>query len=175
MLSPDDPDARFLVTAIVRDIAAGTGLTSIARIGENERGPFAVNIAYLHDPDLDYGRFLADITDDERRDPLSLPVSACALILPDRDIAYIKHGTAPMTTLTVGPNPKDDPDTHRTVDTGLTAFMELLTDTQPADRPAGRPFPSAAPGRVPNTSPHHRPINGWTPPQPGRDSRSPHR
>ena len=26
MLSPDDPDARFLVTAIVRDIAAGTGL-----------------------------------------------------------------------------------------------------------------------------------------------------
>lgn len=174
MLSPDDPQARHLVTGVVRDIAAGTGFTTITRIGEVGGTNFSVNISFLPTATVDYGVLLHAITDLERETPTSLPVSACALILPERDVAYIKHGTAPMTTLTVGPNPHDDPDTHRVVEEGLAAYMQALLDAQPAHRPTGRPF-RTQPGPTPNTARPHRPLNGATFPHPDHDIKGPHR
>ena len=102
-------------------------------------------------------------------------LAACALLLPDRDIAYLKHGTTPMTTLTIGRNPIDDPETHQGVQAGLDALMQAIGDTQPTTRPGGRPFPPTRPGRMPNTSARHGPL-GWTPPpSPGPDRPGPHR
>jgi hypothetical protein len=175
MLSPDDPDARHIVTDIVATIAAESGFTTLMRIGESPIGPFTINDTYLHDPDLDYGQLLRAVTVLERAEPLALPISACALLLPDRDIAYIQHGAAPMTTLTVGPNPVDDPGTHQAVQAGLDALMQVIGDTQPAARPTGRPFPPTAAGRMPHTSPLHGPINGWSPPPAGPDRSGHHR
>jgi hypothetical protein len=174
MLSPDDPAAREFVAGIVRDLATSARSTTITRIGDMRHVAYAVTNPVLHTPDLDYAELLAAYNREERRNPLSVPVSACALILPDRDVAYLKHGTEAMTVLSVGPNPRDDPDTHRAVEDGLTTLMQILLDTQPAQRPTGRPFPTT-PGRMPNTTSHLPHINGWRPPQPGRDASGPHR
>jgi len=175
MLSPDDPDARHIVTGIVRTIAAETGFTTLMRIGESPIGPFTINDRFLHEPDLDYQLLLNAAAAAELVDPLGVPISACALVLPDRDIAYIKHGTAPMTTLTVGRNPVDDPYTRQSVQAGLEALMQAIGDTQPATRPIGRAFPPMTPGRMPNTSPRYGPAGGWSPPSSGPDRRGHHR
>lgn len=174
MLSVDDPAARDFVAGIVRDIAASARSTTITRIGGMRRVAYAVTNPVWHGSDLDYAELLAAYNREERRNPLSVPVSACALILPDRDVAYLKHGSEPMTVLPVGPDPRDDPDTHRAVEHGLTTLMQTLLDTQPTQRPTGRPFPTA-PGRMPNTTSHLPHINGWRPAQPGRDASGPHR
>ncbi len=173
MLSPDDPDARYLVTAIVRAIAAATGLTTLARIGENPLGAFAISQAFLHEPDVDYRPLLLAVAAMELIDPTDVPISACALLLPDRDIAYIKHGANPMTTLTVGRNPVDDPDTRQGVGVGLDALMRAISGAPPPNRPMGRAFPTLPPGRMPNTSGRHR--DGWPPPPPGPAQPGPRR
>ena len=175
MLSPEDPDARHIVTGIVRVIAAQTGFTTLMRIGESPAGLFTINEPFLHGPDVDYRLLLHAAAAAELVEPLGLPTAACALLLPERDIAYIKHGTAPMTTLTVGRNPVDDPDIHQAVQSGLDALMLAIGDTQLATRPTGRPFPPTAPGCMPNTSSRYGPLNGWSPPPPGPDRRGPHR
>ena len=175
MLSPDDPDARHVVTDIVRTIAAETGFTTLMRIGESPVGPFTINDRFLHEPDLDFRLLLTTAAAAELVDPVGVPISACALVLPDRGIAYIKHGTAPMTTLTIGRNPIDDADTRQGVEAGLEALMHVLGHAQPPARPTGRPFPPAAPGRMPNTSARHGSLSGWTPPSAGPDRPAPHR
>jgi hypothetical protein len=174
MLSPDDPDARHLITAIVRTIAAETGFTTLMRIGDSRIGPFAVNQRFLHEPDVDY-QLLLHAAAAELVDPTGVPISACALLLPDRDIAYIKHGTTPMTTLTVGRNPIDDPDTHQAAESGLDALMQAISDASPPNRPMGRAFPNLPSGRMPNTSGRHGHRNGWPPPSSGPGRRGPHR
>jgi hypothetical protein len=175
MLSPDDPDARQLVIDIVRTIAAETGFTSVVRIGDIGIGAIAVHQPILHEPDVDYQLLLHVAAAAELVDPTGVPISACALVLPDRDIAYIKHGTTPMTTLTVGRNPIDDPDTHHGVESGLDALMQAIGDTQPPNRSMGRAFPNVPPGRMPNTSGRHGNRNGWSPPSSGPGRRGPHR
>jgi hypothetical protein len=175
VLSPVDPDARHIVTRIVRAIAAETGLTTLLRIGDSPFGPFAVMEQFLHQPDPDFGLLLNAAAAAESADPLGFPISACALLLPDRDLAYIKHGTAPMTTLTIGRNPIDDPDTHQGVEAGLEALTQAIGQTEPPTRPTGRPFPSATPDRPPNTSARFGPTSTWTPPPPGPDRPRPHR
>jgi len=176
MLSPDDPEARHIVDRLVRDVAAETGFTTLLRIGEAFGEPFAYGAHFIHEPGLDYGQLLQVLAGAERARPIGLPNAACALLLPDRDIAYVKHGTAPMTTLTIGRDPVDDPDTHQGVQAGLDALMRAIADTQPATRPAGRPFPPTPPGRMPNTSTRFNPRGGWTPPpSPGPDRPGPHR
>ena len=176
MLSPNDPESRHIVEHIVRGIAVETGFTTLLRIGDAFGEPFAYAAHFIHEPGLDYGQFLQVLAETERAQPLGLPNAACALLLPDRDIAYVKHGTTAMTTLTIGRNPIDDPDTHHGVEAGLDALIQAIGDTQPPARPAGRPFPPATPGRMPNTSARHSPLGGWTPPaSPGPDRPGPHR
>lgn len=175
MLSPDDPDARHIITAIVRTIAAETGFTTLMRIGDSPIGPFTVNEQFLPDPDVDYQLLLHAAAAVELIDPTRMPIEACALLLPDRDIAYIKHGTTPMTTLTVGRNPIDDPHTHQAVASGLDALMQAIAGTQAPHRPTGRAFPNGPPGRMPNTSGRHNPLGGWSPPLSGPDRPGPHR
>jgi hypothetical protein len=161
---------------MVRTIAAETGLTTLMRMGQTPIGPFAVTERFLHRPDLDYQSLLDAAAVAEVIHPLDLPVEACALVLPDRDIAYIKHGTAPMTTLTVGRNPVDDPDVRRGVQAGLDALMTAIGGTQPPARPTGRPFPPTTNGHMPNTATRFGQIGNWTPPPPpGPDRDGPHR
>jgi hypothetical protein len=176
MLSPDDPDARHIIAGIVRTIAAGTGFTTLMRIGDSPLGPFAITDSYVHQPDLDYAALLHAAAVVERARPLGVPIDACALVLPDRDIAYIKHGTASMTTLTVGRNPVDEPDTHQGVHAGLDVLMQAISDTQPTSRPHGRAFPPpTAPAPTPDASPGHGHASGWPPPPPSAERRGPHR
>jgi hypothetical protein len=162
MLSPDNPHARYLISHLVRHIASDTGFTTLARIGEVADDLFALRDTYMHGPDIDYDELLAIATLLEPGQPTPGPVAACALVLPDGHIAYIKHATAPMSTLTVGPDPHDDPDTHRAADAGLTAVMHIHLDRQPTSRPTGRAFPTIRDGRMPNTSRRHptRPVDG---------------
>jgi len=157
MLPPDDPDARDLVTAIVRDIATDSSHPTLVRIGVAPIGPYAVREPFTHHPDLDRGRFLLAAAAAERQTPLGLPAGAYALILPDRHIAYIKHGPGAISTVAVGANPIDDPDTHRDVEAGLAAFMQAVDDTAPEHRPSGHAFP---PGEGVTTAPDLPPVNG---------------
>jgi hypothetical protein len=171
MISPTDPEFRRLAEEVVRHIARGTGFTTIALIGATGAMAFAVTESHLPTDitDPDYGRLLHTAADLERRFPTPLPVFACALVLPERDIAYLRDAsTARASALTVGPHPYDDPDTRQTVEQGLAALMQAIVDTQPAHRPAGRPFttwgqPQNAPRPlqpVPTWPPHQRP-NGY--------------
>jgi hypothetical protein len=174
-LSFNDPQDRHSITNIVLSIAAQTGFTTLMRIGDSPLGPFTINDPYLHEPDLDLRLLLNDAIAAERANPLGIAISACALVLPDRDIAYIKHGPAPMTTLTIGRTPVDDPYTHHVVNAGLDALMHLHGNTHLPDRPVGRTFPPASPARMPDTSPRHHPTGDSSPPAPSAHRQRPRR
>ena len=161
--SPTDPLSRLIVTDLVRLVAAGTGFTTIARFGEQD-GPVPVALTQQFPPrDIhdarhpDYRPLLHGAASQERRSPSQLCPWAVALILPERDIAYLRYGDEPLTVLTVGPHPHDDPATRAIVADGLDALMGALLDGQPSPRPHGRPFSASAPHATPSLP--HPP--GW--------------
>jgi len=177
---PDSTELHHLAEQVVRLVAAGTGLTTIATVGVGADGiAVATKTGFSpHNLDSSYERLLDTAARLERRHPGGVPAYACALILPEHDVAYLHHhetGTGLAQVLTVGRNPVDDPYTRQSVQAGLEALMQAIGDTQPATRPIGRAFPPMTPGRMPNTSPRYGPAGGWSPPSSGPDRRGHHR
>lgn len=167
---------RELDERAVRHVAAGTGLTTIVTIGVGADAVPIISQERFAPQSLDasYERLLTVAADLARRHPRDLPAHACALILPERDVAYLHHhdtGTSPAQVLVVGRNPVDEPATRLQVSRGLATLMQALADTQPA-RPAAAlaflahpaahldllppppPPPPPAPGRPERPGPH---------------------
>jgi hypothetical protein len=146
MTQLDLADLRHLAEKIVREIAAGTGFTIVATIGMDADGSAVVT----QDPYLpgninepNYERLLYNHSDLLRRNPLRVPVDACALVLPELDVAYVHYrdaGPVPAQAFTVGRNPVNDDLTRAAVSRGLAAVMSAIADTQPPHRPTGRAF-----------------------------------
>jgi hypothetical protein len=146
MTQPDLAGLRRIAEQSVRDIAAGTGFTIVATIGVDADGSTVVT----QDPYLpgninepNYERLLYNHADLLRRHPLTVPVDACALVLPKLDVAYVHYpdaGPVPAQVFTVGRNPVDNDPARAAVSRGLVAVMAAIADGQPAHRPAGRAF-----------------------------------
>ena len=169
---PGPDELRDIAEQVVRHIAAETGFTTIATIGMGADGtPVATRSSFSprHLAAL-YGDLLDVFTDRTRRHPPDVPAYACALILPERDIAYLHHHQTtgqPVQVLTVGRNPVQDPATRIEVSRGLAALMRALADTQPPHRPTGHAFlnrpgaravllPPIPPTVPPDQPGHHR-------------------
>ena len=169
---PNPDELHHIAEQVVRHVAAETGFTTIATIGMGADGtPVATRSSFSpRHLAARYGDLLDVLADRTRRHPPGVPAYACALILPERDIAYLHHhppGRDLAQVLTVGRNPVQDPATRIEVSRGLAALMQALADTQPPHRPTGRAFlnrPSAQvvllppiPPTVPPDQPgHHR-------------------
>jgi hypothetical protein len=143
--TPDPRELRHIAEQMVRHIAAGTGLTTIATIGLSVDGmPVATRTAFsARRLDASYEALLDVAARMQRHHPRGVPAYACALILPERDVAYLHHhdtGNALAQVLTIGRNPVHDPATQTGVSRGLAALMRALADTQPQHRPTGRAF-----------------------------------
>ena len=140
-----DAELHHIAEQAVRHIAAGTGFTTIATIGMGADGVAVVSRTGFSPVQLNasYERLLNVAADLERRDPRGLPAYACALILPERDVAYLHQGqtgTGLAEVLTVGRSPFDEPVIRVEVSRGLAELMAALRETQPTNRPAGRAF-----------------------------------
>jgi hypothetical protein len=164
--TPDPAQQRELAEQVVRQLAAGTGLTTIVTIGMAADGIPVITREGFSPRHLDasYERLLVVTADLVRRSPRGIPTSACALILPERDVAYLHHhdtGTGLAQVLPVGRNPIDLPTTRAEVSRGLSTLMHALTDTQqrPAAASAFLADPTARIGLIPLTRP--------APPPPG--------
>jgi hypothetical protein len=96
--TPNRAQLRELAEQVVRHVAAGTGLTTIVTIGVSADGVPVVTIDRFTPQQLDasYERLLTTTADLVREHPSGTPASSCALILPDRDVAYL-HPTTPAT------------------------------------------------------------------------------
>ena len=142
---PDSTELHHLAEQVVRLVAAGTGLTTIATVGVGADGiAVATKTGFSpHNLDSTYERLLDTAARLERRHPRGVPAYACALILPERDVAYLHHhqtGNGLAQVMTVGRSPVDDTSTHIEVSRGLATLMRALADTQPPHRPTGRAF-----------------------------------
>ena len=164
---PDPTASRELAEQVVRQLAAGTGLTTIVTIGMAADGIPVITREGFSPRDLDasYERLLVVTADLVRRSPRGIPTSACALILPERDVAYLHHhdtGTGLAQVLPVGRNPIDLPTTRAEVSRGLSTLMHALTDTQqrPAAASAFLAVPTARIGLIPFTRPAPPPPDG---------------
>ena len=138
-------ELHHLAEQAVRHIAAGTGFTTLATIGMGADGLAVVARSSFSPVDLKagYGRLLEAAARLQRRSPRGVPAYACALILPERDVAYLHHQGARnrlAQVLTVGRSPVSDTATHIEVSRGLASLMSALTDTQPPHRPTGQAF-----------------------------------
>jgi hypothetical protein len=170
--TPDPDSARHeLAEQLVRNVAAGTGLTTIVTIGVSADGVPVVTQEGFSQRHLDasYEQLLVITAQLVRQHPRGIPTWACALILPERDVAYLHHhdtGTGLAQVLTVGRNPVDLPTTRLEVSRGLHLLMQTLADTQqrPAAASAFLADPTARIGLIPPAPP--------TPGQPER--RGPH-
>ena len=143
MLSPHDPDDRRLVRGIVQEIGADVGHTTLIRVGRDGPAgttPHVFINQYAYGPDINLAALLtaSAIVEPHHRPDLNL--SACALVLPDRDIAYIRHGDTDVTAVPVGPRPHDDPATRQVVATGLANVMDAIHQATETGRPNGKPF-----------------------------------
>jgi hypothetical protein len=173
MTSDPDPDElRHIAEQVVRHIATETGFTTIATIGVGADGmPIVTRSSFTaRHMAARYGDLLDVFADHTRRHPPGVPAYACALIAPERDIAYLHHdqaGAELAQVLTIGRSPDPDAATHIEVSRGLAALMAALTDTQPPHRPTGHAFlhrPDAQAVLLPPTPPtlppdqpgHHR-------------------
>jgi hypothetical protein len=141
----DSQEPRRIAEQVVRHIAAGTGFTTIVTIGLGADGLPVITHTGFSPTSLDasYRRLLETATSLQRRHPRGAPAYACALVLPERDVAYLHHqqtGTGLAQVLTVGREPVNDPDTHAEVSHGLAELMRALEATQPPPRPTGRAF-----------------------------------
>lgn len=177
MLSPHDPDDRQLVHGIVHEIGTEVGLTTLVRVGRDGPAgttPHAVISQYAYGPDINLDALLTASAMVEAHDHTHLDLSACALVLPDRDIAYVKHGDNDVTTLAIGPHPHDDPATHQVVAAGLSHLIDTLHAVAGAGQPRGRPFLTIA-VLPPDSGPHPPARNGWQQPTAGPDPHRPHR
>jgi hypothetical protein len=142
---PDSRELHAIAELVVRHIAGGTGFTTIATIGIGSDGiPVIGNIGFSPQHlGASYEQLLDSYTRLEREYPRGAPAYACALILPERDVAYLhdhQTGDALAHVFTVGPNPVNDEATHQAVSRGLGALMRALADTQPPQHPTGRAF-----------------------------------
>jgi hypothetical protein len=177
-----DPDDRHNdAIAVVKHIAAGTGFDTIAKISANDLVVSAtiVSLLPLDITQPDYGTLLRVTADLERRYPNpDSTVFACALILPERDIAYLHDSSTAQATdvaLTVGPNPHDDPATREAARTGLSSWMDAIRAAQQPQRPVGHPFLNHP--RTPADRPPTRPAQDYlnSPRLNGNDHSGPHR
>ena len=160
----DAHQRQRLAEHAVRHVAAGTGFTTIVTIGVSVDGVpvLTQNPFSARSLDASYGHLLDTAARVEREHPREAPAYACALVLPERDVAYLHYtdddGAAHV--LAVGRNPVNDPDTHAEVTAGLAAFLQAIQDTQPSHLPTGRAF-LAQPGSelltVPEPAPTDRP------------------
>jgi len=141
----DSEELHHIAEQVVRHIAAGTGFTTIATVGVGADGVAVATKTGFSPVDLgaSYGRLLDTAASLERRHPRGAPAYACALILPERDVAYLHHhqtGDGLAQVMIVGRSPVDDTSTHIEVSRGLATLMRALADTQPPHRPTGRAF-----------------------------------
>lgn len=175
--TPNRTQLRELAEQVVRHVAAGTGLTTIVTIGISADGVPVVTIDRFGQQQLDasYERLLTTTADLVREHPSGTPASSCALILPDRDVAYLHHhdtGNRMSHVLAVGRNPIDLPTTGLEVSRGLAVLMQALTDTQPSRPAAATAFLANPTARIELLPPPSRP----TPPSPsGPEHRGTHR
>lgn len=168
----DGPQRPRYLEAVVRDIAAGTGFTTVGFIGETAEAAFAITCSFRPDQvgERDYGLVLHAAAEMERRHPTTNPISACCLVLPERDIAYLHDPQAnpPLRALTVGPNPYDDPETANEVRDGLADLMGAIQQAQRA----ARAFQNRPTGE---RSGQQQPPGPTRPTHERRNQRGPHR
>jgi hypothetical protein len=150
------PARHELAEQLVRHVAAGTGLTTIVTIGVSADGVPIVTREGFSQRHLDasYEQLLVITAQLVRQHPRGIPTSACALILPERDVAYLYHddtGSGLAQVLTVGRNPVDLPTTRVEVSRGLHLLMQTLADTRqrPAAASAFLADPTACLGLIP--------------------------
>jgi hypothetical protein len=139
-------ELHTIARQVVRHIAAGTGFTSIITIRMGSDGmPVITNTGFSAlRLDASYEKLLDTYTQQlEHVYPRGFPAYACALILPERDVADLhdhETGDSLAHVFTVGPNPFNVEATHSAVSGKLGTLMRALADTQPPQRATGRAF-----------------------------------
>jgi hypothetical protein len=136
----------MLAEDLVRVVADGTGYTTVIRIGE-QNTPLPVALSDHIDPcsstaamHPDYAVILHEAATRERVTTSSLRPWAAALVLPECDVAYLRHGADDMAVLAIGPDPVDDPATHVIADAGLYALMQAMLHAHRASQPSPRGY-----------------------------------
>ena len=173
--TPDPEPSRELAAQLVRYVAARAVEPTIVTIGESADGiPVVTEEGFAaHRVGGSFEGVLVDTADLVRRRPRGIPTSACALILPARDLAYLYHhdtGDGVADVVATGPDPVDLPTTRAEVSRGLATLMHALADTQqrPMVASAFLADPTARIGLIPPpTQPAHPPGSP--------DQRGPHR
>jgi hypothetical protein len=130
------------VTA-VRAIAALSAAPILVTVVRAARGRVRAGATQL-DPAQFYqhgASFLLNALADARRQypGFAIPAEAYAFTLPERDIAYLVDLCGMVTTIAVGPDPHDHPNTREDVLDGLHALVRTDPHHQP---PTHRPFPA---------------------------------
>jgi hypothetical protein len=177
----DHDDPHSYAIALVHEIASSIGLTTIAKISENDEMVWATTESFLPRTidQANYGGLLHAAAELERRYPRpDNPVFACALVLPEHDIAYLHDATATGAaagTLSIGPNPHDNPDIREAVMDGLAALMQAVLDAQRPSRTSARAFANHP--HTPASRPPSRPDQDYLNPPPlnGHRHNGPHR
>ena len=166
--TPGAAQSRELAEELVRYVAARAVAPTIVTIGESADGiPVVTEEGFLaHRVGGSFEGVLVATAELIRQHPRGIPTSACALILPARDLAYLHHhdtagGIADV--VATGPDPVDLPTTRAEVSRGLATLMQALADTQqrPAAASAFLADPTARIGLIP-------PPTQPAPPAPGR-------
>jgi hypothetical protein len=175
--SASDPArSHKLAEDLVRYVAARAAEPTIVTVGESADGiPVVTEEGFAaHRVGGCFEGTLVATAELIRQRPRGIPISACALILPARDLAYLYHhddaaGVADV--VATGPHPIDLPATRAEVSRGLATVMQALTDTRqrPAVASAFLADPTARIGLIP------LPAQPDTPAPGGPEQRGPHR
>jgi len=174
--TPEPARSHELAGELVRYVAARAVAPTIVTIGASADGiPVVTEEGFeAHRVGGSFEGVLLGTAELVRQRPRGIPTSACALILPARDLAYLHHhdtsdGVAEV--VATGSHPVDLPTTRAEVSRGLATLMRALADTQqrPAVASAFLADPTARIGLIP-------PTTHLSPPAPGRpEHRGPHR
>lgn len=174
--TPEAGHAREWAEELVRYMAARAVAPTIVTIGESADGiPVVTEEAFVaHRVGGSFEGVLVATAELIRQHPRGIPTSACALILPSRDLAYLHHhdtASGVADVVATGPHPVDLPTTRAEVSRGLHTLMQALADTQqrPAAASAFLAEPTARIGLIPP------PAQPATPGPGGTEQRGPHR
>jgi hypothetical protein len=162
--TPEADHARELAEELVRYVAARAVAPTIVTIGESADGiPVVTEEGFVaHQVGGSFEGVLVATAELIRHHSRGIPTSACALILPARDLAYLHHHDTRDSVADVvatGPDPVDLPTTRAEVSRGLTTLMQALADTQqrPAAASAFLADPTARIGLIPPPASRPRP------------------
>jgi hypothetical protein len=165
---PAPAQPHELAEQLVRYVAARAVAPTIVTIGASADGiPVVTEERFAtHHVGANFEGVLVAAAELVRQRPRGIPTSACALILPACDLAYLHHhdtagGAADV--LATGPHPVDLPTTRAEVSRGLATLMQALADTQhrPAAASAFLADPTARIGLIPPPTQPARPAPGW--------------